>query len=316
MADKKIIAVMGATGAQGGGLVRAILSDPSGGFAARAITRDANSGKAKALAKQGAEVVVANADDVESLKRAFAGAYGAFCVTFFWDHFSPERELAQATAMAQAAKAAGVQHVVWSTLEDTRKLVPLSDNRMPTLMGKYKVPHFDAKGEADGVFSRLGVPTTFLLTSFYWDNFIFFGSGPKKGPDGKLVLNMPMGDKKLPGIAAEDIGKCALSIFKKGREYIGKRVAISGEQLTGAQMAAALTKALGQEVRYNAVPFDVYRGLGFPGAADMGNMFQFKHDFQEAFCGPRDPKIARSLNPALQTFDQWLAQNKSRIPLD
>jgi uncharacterized protein YbjT (DUF2867 family) len=316
MADKKIIAVMGATGAQGGGLVRAILSDPSGGFAARAITRDVNSDKAKALAKQGAEVVVANADDVESLKRAFAGAYGAFCVTFFWDHFSPERELAQATAMAQAAKAAGVQHAIWSTLEDTRKLVPLSDNRMPTLMGKYKVPHFDAKGEADGVFSRLGVPTTFLLTSFYWDNFIFFGSGPKKGPDGKLVLNMPMGDKKLPGIAAEDIGKCALSIFKKGREYIGKRVAISGEQLTGAQMAAALTKALGQEVRYNAVPFDVYRGLGFPGAADMGNMFQFKHDFQEAFCGPRDPKIARSLNPELQTFDQWLAQNKSRIPLD
>jgi uncharacterized protein YbjT (DUF2867 family) len=316
MADKKIIAVMGATGAQGGGLVRAILSDPSGGFAARAITRDVNSDKAKALAKQGAEVVVANADDVESLKRAFAAAYGAFCVTFFWDHFSPERELAQATAMAQAAKAAGVQHVIWSTLEDTRKLVPLSDNRMPTLMGKYKVPHFDAKGEADGVFTKLGVPTTFLLTSFYWDNFIFFGSGPKKGPDGKLVLNMPMGDKKLPGIAAEDIGKCALSIFKKGREYIGKRVAISGEQLTGAQMAASLSKALGQEVRYNAVPFDVYRGLGFPGAADMGNMFQFKHDFQEAFCGPRDPKIARSLNPELQTFDQWLAQNKSRIPLD
>ena len=316
MADKKIIAVMGATGAQGGGLVRAILSDPSGGFAARAITRDVNSDKAKALAKQGAEVVAANADDVESLKRAFAGAYGAFCVTFFWDHFSPEREFAQATAMAQASKAAGVQHAIWSTLEDTRKWVPLSDNRMPTLMGKYKVPHFDAKGEADGIFSRLGVPTTFLLTSFYWDNFIFFGSGPKKGPDGKLVLNMPMGDKKLPGIAAEDIGKCALSIFKKGREYIGKRVAISGEQLTGAQMAAALTKALGQEVRYNAVPFDVYRGLGFPGAADMGNMFQFKHDFQEAFCGPRDPKIARSLNPALQTFDQWLAQNKNRIPLD
>jgi uncharacterized protein YbjT (DUF2867 family) len=316
MAEKKIIAVMGATGAQGGGLVRAILSDPSGGFAARAITRDDNSEKAKALAKQGAEVVAASADDVESLKRAFAGAYGAFCVTFFWDHLSPEREFAQATAMAQAAKAAGVQHVVWSTLEDTRKWVPLSDNRMPTLMGKYKVPHFDAKGEADGVFTKLGVPTTFLLTSFYWDNFIFFGAGPKKGPDGKLVLNMPMGDKKLPGIAAEDIGKCALGIIKKGREYIGKRVAISGEQLTGAQMAASLSKALGQEIRYNAVPFDVYRKLGFPGADEMGNMFQFKHDFQEAFCGPRDPKIARSLNPALQTLDQWLAQNKSRIPLD
>jgi hypothetical protein len=218
--------------------------------------------------------------------------------------------------MAEAAKATGVHHAIWSTLEDTRKRIPLTDNRMPTLMGKYKVPHFDAKGEADGVFAKLGVPTTFLLTSFYWDNLIYFGSGPKKGPDGKLILNLPMGDKRLPGIAAEDIGKCAYSIFRKGPDYIGKTVAISGEQLTGAQMAASLSKALGQEVLYNALPFDVYRGLGFPGAEDMGNMFQFKHDFQEAFCGPRDPKIARSLNPVLQTFDQWLAQNKSRIPLE
>jgi uncharacterized protein YbjT (DUF2867 family) len=145
MADKKMIAVVGATGAQGGGLVRAILSDKNGGFAVRALTRDVNSEKAKALAKLGAEVVAANVDDVESLKRAFNGAYGAFCVTFFWEHFSPEKESAQAKAMAQAAKQAGVQHVIWSTLEDTRQWVPLSDNRMPTLQGKYKVAHFDGK---------------------------------------------------------------------------------------------------------------------------------------------------------------------------
>jgi uncharacterized protein YbjT (DUF2867 family) len=315
MAEKKIIAVTGATGAQGGGLVRAILKDTNGGFAARAITRDVNSDKAKALANLGAEVVAANMDDVESLKKAFARAYGVFCVTPFWEHFSPEREFAQATAMAEAAKAAGVKHAIWSTLEDTRRWIPLSDNRMPTLHGKYKVPHFDMKGEADGIFRKLGVPTTFLLTSFYWDNMISFGSGPVKGPDGKLVLNLPMGDKKLPAISVEDIGKCAYGIFKKGSEYINKTVAIAGELLTGSEMAAALTKALGQPVSYNAVPFDVYRKLGFPGADDLGNMFQFKHDFQEAFCGPRDPKIARSLNPELQTFEQWLAQNKSRIPI-
>ncbi len=316
MADKKIIAVTGATGAQGGGLVRAILKDPKGGFAARAITRDINSEKAKALANLGAEVVAANMDDVESLKKAFAGAYGVFCVTPFWEHFSPEREYAQAKAMAEAAKAAGVKHAIWSTLEDTRRWVPLSDNRMPTLHGKYKVPHFDMKGEADEVFRKLGVPTTFLLTSFYWDNFVFFGMGPKKGPDGKLALNIPMGDKKLPAIAVEDIGKCAYGIYRKGSEYINKTVAIAGEQLTGSEMAAALTKALSQPVTYNAIPFDVYRKLGFPGADDLGNMFQFKHDFQEVFCGPRDPKIARSLNPELQTFEQWLGQNAKRIPLD
>jgi uncharacterized protein YbjT (DUF2867 family) len=316
MAEKKIIAVTGATGAQGGGLVRAITSDPNGGFAARAITRDINSEKAKALGHLGAEVVAANMDEIESLKKAFAGAHGVFCVTPFWEHFSPERELAQATAMALAAKAAGVKHAIWSTLEDTRRWVPLSDNRMPTLHGKYKVPHFDSKGEADEVFRKMGVPTTFLLTSFYWDNLIYFGSGPKKGPDGKLALTFPMGDKKLPAIAVEDIGKCAYGIFKRGGEYINKTVGIAGEHLTGAEMAAALTKALGQPVAYNAVPFDVYRGLGFPGADDLGNMFQFKHDFQEVFCGARDPKVARSLNPELQTFSQWLAQHKGQIPLE
>ena len=181
----------------------------------------------------GAEVVAADLDSPESLKKAFAGAYGAFCLTNFWEHFSPEKELAQAKGQAQAAKDTGVQHVIWSTLEDTRKWVPLSDNRMPTLMGKYKVPHFDAKGEADAEFTKLGVPTTLLLTSFYWDNLIHFGMGPKKGPDGTLAFTLPIDDKKLPGIAAEDIGKCALGIFKKGREYIGKTVGIAGEHLTG-----------------------------------------------------------------------------------
>ena len=316
MAEKKIIAVVGATGAQGSGLVRAIVGDKGGGFAARALTRKVNSEKAKELAKLGAEVVAADVDDVESLKKAFTGAYGAFCVTFFWEHFSPEQEFAQAKAMATAAKDAGIQHVIWSTLEDTRQWVPLSDSRMPTLMGKYKVPHLDAKGEANRVFTELGVPTTFLLTSFYWENMIYFGMGPKKGPDGKLAITFPMGDKKLPGIAAEDIGKCAYAIFKKGREFIGKTVGIAGEHLTGAEMAAALSKALGQEVRYNDVPPEVYRSFGFPGAEDLGNMFQFKRDFQEVFCGARNPDVARGLNPSLQTFDTWLAQNKGRIPLE
>lgn len=316
MADKKIIAVVGSTGAQGGGLVRAIANDPGSGFVARAITRDVNTDKANALSKLGAEVVAADLDDVNSLKQAFAGAYGVFCLTNFWEHFSPEKEYAQVKAQAEAAKAAGVQHVVWSTLEDTRKWVPLSDSRMPTLMGKYKVPHFDAKGEADQEFAKLGVPTTFLLTSFYWDNMIFFGMGPKKGPDGSLAFTLPMADKKLPGIAAEDIGKCALGIFKKGEEYLGKRIGIAGENLTGSEMAAAMSKALGRSVRYDAVTPEQYRGFGFPGAEDLGNMFQFKRDFNEVFCEARNPSVARSLNPSLQTFEAWLTQNKQRIPLN
>ena len=316
MDEKRIIAVVGATGAQGSGLCRAILNDKGGGFRVRALTRNPGSDKAKELAKLGAEVVAADVDDEKSLEKAFRGAYGAFCVTFFWEHFSPEKEYAHASAMAHAAKNAGVKHVIWSTLEDTRRWVPLSDDRMPTLMGKYKVPHFDAKGEADQVFTDLGLPVTFLPTSFYWENLIYFGMGPKRGADGKLEITFPMGDKKLPGVAAEDIGKCAYAIFKNGNEFIGKTVGIAGEHLTGMQMADALTKALGREVRYKDMPPEVYRGLGFPGAEDLGNMFQFKRDFENVFCGAREVGVARSLNPSLQTFQAWLAVNKNRIPIE
>jgi uncharacterized protein YbjT (DUF2867 family) len=315
MSDKKIIAVVGATGAQGGGLVRAILNDPDGGFIVRAITRDVNSDKAKELAKMGAEVVAADVDDEESLKKAFTGAYGAFCVTFFWNHFSPEREMATAANMARAAKYAGVKHVIWSTLEDTRKFMDLSDDRMPTLMGKYKVPHFDAKGEADAVFTGLGLPVTLLQTSFYWDNFIYF-SKPQKGPDGVLGITFPLDDKKMPGIAAEDIGKCAYGIFKRGNEFIGKTVSIAGEHLTGKQMADTLTKILGQEIRYNNVPADVFRSFGFPGAEDLGNMYQFYRDFEKEFCGIRDLNKVRELNPELLTFEKWAIANKNNFQLE
>jgi uncharacterized protein YbjT (DUF2867 family) len=313
--QKRLIAVVGATGAQGGGLVRAILADRTGPFRVRALTRHPDSDKGKALAAEGAEVVAADLDDEPSLERAFAGAYGAFGVTNFWEHFSPEREFTQAGHIARAAKAAGLQHVIWSTLEDTRKWVPLNDNRLPTLQGKYKVPHFDAKGEADELFRREGVPTTFLLTSFYWENLIYFGAGPQRGPDGQLALVFPLDDKKLPAIAVGDIGKAAYAIFKGGKEFIGKTVAIAGEHLSGAEMAAALSRALGKEIRYNNVPPEVYRSFGFPGADDLGNMFQFKRDFNDYFRGVRDVEFTRGLNPELQSFEQWLARNKDQIPI-
>ena len=317
MSGKKVIAVLGATGAQGGGLVRSILNDKSGEFTARALTRDVNSDKAKALAALGAEVAAVDIDNEESLRKAFDGAYGVYAVTFFWDHFSPEKEMAQAQSIAKADKDAGVKHIIWSTLEDTRKFIPLTDNRMPTLgNGKYKVPHYDGKGESNKFFTELNLPVTFLLTSFYWENFIYFGMQPKKGPDGKLMLTIPMGDKKLPGIAVEDIGKSAYNIFKKGSEFIGKTVGISGGHLTGKQLAESFTKTLGQEVVYNSVPFDVYRSFGFPGADDVGNMFQFKHDFEAAYCGARSLDFSKAINPELKNFDQWLSENKAKIPID
>jgi uncharacterized protein YbjT (DUF2867 family) len=310
----RIITVFGATGAQGGGLARALLADTASGFAVRAVTRKPDSDAGRALAKAGAEVVAADLDDAASLQRAMNGAWGAFCVTNFWEHFSPDKELAQAGALADAAAKANVQHVIWSTLEDTRTFFAPDGKRMPVLMGKYNVPHFDAKGEANALFTSK-VPTTLLYTSFYWDNLIHFGMGPKKGPDGVLAFTLPMADKRLSGIAAEDIGKCACGIFREGAGHAGKSVGVAGEHLTGAQMAAELTKALGQAVRYNAVTPEQYRGFGFPGAEDLGNMFQFYAEFEDAFMKARPVEVARRLNPELQTFAAFLARNKARIPL-
>ena len=315
MADKKIIAILGATGYQGGGLARAILNDRTGSYAARALTRNPDSEKAQELAKLGAEVVKVDANNISTLRKGFDGAFGAFCVTSYWEHFLPEKDLAQASNMAMAAKQAGIKHVIWSTLEDTRLKVPLKDKRMPTLMEHYKVPHFDAKGESDKVFQQSGTPTTFLRTSFYWEDFIYFGLGPKRQPDGTIALKLPMGDKKLPGIAAEDIGRCAYAIFRKGVEYIGQTIGIAGEHLTGAQMAAALTRARGETIRYDAVTPEEFREYDRPAAKDFANMFQYISEFEKDFCSIRNVESSRALDPDLLTFDRWLAKNKDRIPL-
>ena len=145
---------------------------------------------------------------------------------------------------------------------------------------------------------------------------IYFGMGPKRGEDGVLAITFPLGDAKLPGMAAADIGPCAYAIFKSGTSMVGKTVRIAGGLLTGSEMAKSLSRALGQEVRYNAVTPDAYRGFGFPGAEDLGNMFQAVAEFPRPFGSPEELAATRTLNPGLHSFDEWLAENGTRIPLE
>ncbi len=314
-AQKKIIAIMGATGAQGGGLIEAILAEKNSLFVPRGITHDLNSPKAKALIARGVEMVQGDVDNQQSLEKAFAGAYGIFCVTFFWAHFSGEKEEMEAANLARAAKIVDAQHVIWSTLEDTRKWIPLSDKRMPTLQEKYKNPAMDAKGVSNLLFTLSGVPVTFLYTSFYWDNAYNFNMGPAKGPDGTYSITFPMGDERLAGIATDDIGKCALGIFKGGQRYINKSISISGENLTCWEMAEKYSKGLGINCTYNEVTPNTFRGFNFPGAIDLGNMFQFFRDCSAYLINERNIEATKALNPELKNFDQWLAVNKDKIKL-
>jgi uncharacterized protein YbjT (DUF2867 family) len=310
----KVIAVLGSTGMQGGGLCQAILNDPSDDFTCRAITRELNKEKAQQLRADGAEVVSADMDDVESLKEAFEGAHGVYAVTNFWEHFSGQKEKEQARNIAEAASAAGVHHVIWSTLEDTRAWMPEDDPRMPMLQDIYRVPHFDAKAEADAYFREL--PTTFLRTSFYWDNLYMFGLEPKKGESGQYEWAFPLADAKMAGIAGEDIGKVAYGIFKAGDEYIGQTIGIAGGFLSIEEMGETLSQQLGiGPIAYHAVDADTYRSFDFPGADEMGNMFQVYRDFEVPFNANRSVDLARELNPELQSFEQWVARYKDKIPL-
>ncbi|MDD9380407.1 NmrA/HSCARG family protein [Streptomyces sp. ZAF1911] len=312
MTEQRTVTVFGATGHQGGSLVRAIHADRDSGFVVRAVTRQPDSDRAKELERLGAQVVRADLDDEESLVAALEGAYGAFLVTNFWEDMDAAHEKAQAAALARAAGHAGIQHAIWSTLEDTRECIPLDDDRMPTLQGSYKVPHFDGKAEADHYFTDDGVPTTFLRTTFYWEN-LYGAFAPQRAEDGTFELNFPMGDSRLSGIAVDDIGKTALAILKRGTDFIPATVSIAGEHLPLADMAAALAESLGRPVRYRPLTPDAFRALGFPGADEAGNMFQFYADCEARFTGARDLDAVRALNPALQDFSTWLAAHRDRF---
>ncbi|NXY93250.1 NmrA/HSCARG family protein [Streptomyces sp. BR123] len=314
MDGKQIITVFGATGHQGGAVARAVLEDEDSGFAVRAVTRRPDSDRARELERRGAEVVRADMDDEASLHPALEGAYGAFLVTNFWEDMSAAHEQAQAQALARAAGHAGVQHAIWSTLEDTRACIPLDDDRMPTLQGSYKVPHFDAKAEADHFFTDAGVPTTFLRATFYWENLLSM-FGPQRAEDGTFELVYPMGDSRLSGIAVDDIGKTALAVFKGGTDFIAATISIAGEHLPVADMAAAMTDVLGQPVRYRPLTPDAFRALGFPGADEAGNMFQYYADCEHAFTAARDLDAVRALHPGLQDFRTWLTAHRDEFHL-
>ncbi|WP_285632957.1 NmrA family NAD(P)-binding protein [Lentzea sp. NBRC 102530] len=183
---------MGATGEQGGAVARG----PAGrrrvrGAGVQPGHRVGGGPEARGV---GAEVVAADLYDVESLRKAFDGAYGAHLVTPFFTHMSAAKELEEATNLVAAAE--GLQHVVWSTLEDTREVIALDDDRMPTL-DEYKVPHFDVKGgEADALFAEAGLPTTYVRMSFCWNNLLK-GVAPHRAEDGSLKLSLPMGESRI-----------------------------------------------------------------------------------------------------------------------
>ncbi len=312
--SKPIITVFGATGAQGGGLVRALLADPERHFAVRAVTRRPDSPAAQELAAAGAEVVLADIDDRASVLRALEGAYGAFLVTHFWgEHFTAAKETAQALNLAAASAQAGIRHAIWSTFEDTRIFMPADGTRMPVLEERYNVPHFDAKGEAHRFFAQQRVPVTYLYTSCTWENLGQFGMLPSRGSDGSLSMIVPTGAARIPWISSEDIGRIAREIFLQGESLLFDSIGVAAEHLTGAEMAAQMSAALGELVTVDSVSAMKYRALPIAGAKPLGNMWQFQREFAPELLARRNLERTRKLNPRIVGFSCWLTANRTRL---
>ena len=269
------VAVLGATGQQGGAVAEALAKK---GITVVAITRNDSSEKAKALASRAhTEVREADLNDKDSLVKAFDGCDGAFVVANFWEGMDVEKEVQQYKNATDALKEVGsMKHVVFSTLDETT--IPVTDHfkilhecEHQDAKGPMKVPHFDGKARCEKMFE--GLPTTFMLTCGYFENFCTLFSF-NKGEDGSYSFTLPLSDVKIPWTILGDLGELAACAFTKP-ELIGQKIGQASLFVTGDELAEIFSKATGKTIKYNCVPWETFASFGFPGADDLAHMFEF-----------------------------------------
>lgn len=292
----KTILVFGATGAQGGSVARALLS--RGAFNVRALTRKTDSPAANALRDLGAEIVQGDLDDPASLAAALEGVYGVFGVTNFWEHF--DKEGPQGRNLVKAVADANVQHFIFSTLPPIEKATG----------GALKSPHFDLKAEHEDYARGLGIPSTFVHVPFYYENFLYFFP-PRPAGDGTYQIGFPQGDTPLAAISVQDVGPIVAPMFEQPEKYIGQIVPLAGDEIPPQAYADAISRATGVPVKYTHVPRETFAALGFPGAEDLADMFEFYRLHIPSRAA--DVETCRALAPELQSFDTWITRNAAAM---
>jgi uncharacterized protein YbjT (DUF2867 family) len=292
--SQQTILVTGATGAQGGSVARQLLA--RGRFAVRAFTRKPDSPAAQALRAAGAEIAQGDLADRASIRTALAGAHGVFGVTNFWEHF--DREAEHGRNLVDAVAGSEVDHFVFSTLE------PIEKNTE----GKLKSPHFDIKADLEDRARSLGLPMTAVHVPFYYDNFLAFFP-PRPVGDGSFQISFPQGDTPLAAMAAEDVGKVVAPMFEQPEAWLGKVNEPAGDELPASEYAAIMGKHLGVPVTFAHMPREAFAALGFPGAEDLADMFEY---YRLHIASRRDA-VASGRALGVQSFDAWLGKNVAKL---
>lgn len=295
-----VIGVCGITGLQGGAVAQQFLKN---NHKVIGITRNKESLNAKKRRSPNLILRTGDYDNIDSLKGIFNGCDTVFVMTNFWEHMDSKKEFKQAKNIIDSAVASNINHIVWSTLEDTRDF---SDEI--GYLGDYKVPHFDEKGMVSKYLDTLSINVTHLYTSFYYENFLGLMK-LKKDDDGIRRLCLPMNDSVLPIVSVDDIGKMAYHVVE---EKIYGNVGVAGDHLPCNEIASILSESINEPVIYVGVPADMYRGFGFPGCKDLGNMFEFKDVHNKDFCELRNMDIVKSrINPI--DFKTWCMEHKDSL---
>jgi uncharacterized protein YbjT (DUF2867 family) len=279
--NTKLVLVAGATGQQGGAVARQLLKNP--GFSVRALTRDTLRPVARGLAQAGAEIFRGDLNDPGSVRRALEGVWGVFSVQNFMET-GYEGEIRQGKLLTDAAKAAGVQHFVYTSV--------VSADR------KTGLPHFESKWQIEQHIAQSGISHTILRPAFFMQNWFNYMREPVLNGTVPLPLKP---QTRLQQISTEDIGAFAVMAFQDPPRWSGRTIELAGEDLTLQRVAETLTRVLGRAVKYVQVPWDQFRQSA---GEEMSKMYRW---FDEV--GYRvDIAALRKEYPSLTTLEQALRQ--------